>query len=90
MKAIEILTRARELDKHDPIICYHLALQYAEIREIRKAFRFVKKSLAIDSTNADAWILLILLFSAEKDFKNTAKAIKLAKAEHPNNIKYVL
>lgn len=87
VKAIEALSKARELDKSDPQIAYHLALQYADVREIRKAFRFVKKSLAIDSTNVDAWILLVLLFTAEKDFKAASKAAKLAKLEHPTSVK---
>jgi tetratricopeptide (TPR) repeat protein len=86
-KALEALKSAFERDPNDYLICYHIALQYAEDREIRKAFTLVKKSISLNSRYEASWLLLTLLFTAEKDYTSAHKTIKVALTENPKSIK---
>lgn len=89
IKALQSLQRALEIDSHNPLIYYHLALQYAEMREIKKAFKMVKKSLSLNPECVDSWLLLSLLFSCEGDLQNAFSTIQAARTEDPTNIEYV-
>eukprot|EP01080_Neovahlkampfia_damariscottae_P001059 gene1059-10578_t len=87
--AIEYLLKSNEFDSNNPKLLYHIALQYAETREIKNAFKFVKLSLDLNS-NVESWILLTLLFSSTKDFQKSISCVKTALLEYPNNLKLLL
>jgi len=58
-----------------------LALQYAEIRDILKAFYFVKVALSLNAGHAESWNLLALLQSTRKDFTEALLTCKAALRE---------
>jgi len=89
-KAVESLKRAYEFDSEDYLLCYHLALHYAESRDTQKAYSFVRKSLSLHSRFVSSWILLALLFTCEKDYVQALKTAKIGLLEHPKNIKLTL
>eukprot|EP01137_Pigoraptor_chileana_P019370 Opistho-2@80319 len=65
-QAIDNLHQAFALDPVCPRIAYHLALQYAHIREIGLAVAHVKKALEADRSFIPALHLLALLMSARR------------------------
>jgi tetratricopeptide (TPR) repeat protein len=88
-KCLAAFRKAYECDSNDYLLCYHMALQYAEQREIQKAFYLVKKSLLLNTKCVEAWMLLILLFTCGKDYAQALKTVKVAMLEHPKNLKLI-
>lgn len=87
------ILKAHQLDKQNTSVLYHLALIYAHLRDVRKAFAAVKQAIQQmyeqDDNSAilhDAYVLLTLLFTSEKDYANALKSIKLGKAEYNHSI----
>lgn len=89
VKSLDYLLGASQLDDNDSMINYQIAIQYAELREIKKAFHFVKKSLQ-NQSHIQGWILLANLYSSVKEFSNVSTTIKTALFEFPNNIQLLL
>jgi tetratricopeptide (TPR) repeat protein len=85
--ALDALQKAYELDKSDYMNAYHLAQQYAELQEIRKAFHYVKKSISLNSGFVDAWMLLALLFTADRSYDKAYKTIANARGQYPNKLR---
>eukprot|EP00026_Physarum_polycephalum_P003812 Phypoly_transcript_03828.p1 GENE.Phypoly_transcript_03828~~Phypoly_transcript_03828.p1 ORF type:complete len:744 (+),score=125.51 Phypoly_transcript_03828:93-2324(+) len=85
-KALHSLLQARQLDPNDASICFNLALIFADVRDISRALKFVRKSLALDRTNSNAWGLFGLLLSSQKRFTVALTVITQALSEDPTNI----
>jgi tetratricopeptide (TPR) repeat protein len=83
--AIDHLLKANEKNKDDAKVLLHIALQYAENRDIKNAFKYVKLSLDLNS-NVESWILLTLLFSSMKDYQKSIACVKTALSEYPSNL----
>lgn len=84
LRSLDYLLKAAETDSNDSMINYQIALQYAELREIKKAFNYVRLSLQ-NQSHIQGWILLANLYSATKDFSNVSQTIKTALFEFENN-----
>jgi tetratricopeptide (TPR) repeat protein len=82
--SLEHLAKASEIDQNDPIGNFYIALAYAEMREVKKAFNFVRLSLASQS-HVSGWILLALLYSSIKEFDNVNETLKAALGDFANN-----
>lgn len=89
-KALESLKIAHEFDPDDHLVCYHLALHYAESRDAQKALSHVRKSLSLHARFVPSWTLLVLLFTSDKDYVQALKTVKIALVEHPKNIELTL
>jgi tetratricopeptide (TPR) repeat protein len=87
--AIDHLLKANEKNKDDAKVLLHIALQYAENREIKNAFKYVKLSLDLNS-NVESWILLTLLFSSMKDYQKSITCVKTALSEYPSDLQLLL
>lgn len=77
MAALQSLHRAHALDKTDPSITRHLALVYAEIREIPVAIRYAQLAIQQNPTDADTLHLMSLILSSQREY---AKAIQICNA----------
>ncbi|KAG2375254.1 hypothetical protein C9374_009877 [Naegleria lovaniensis] len=79
-------------DSNDYKLCYHIALVYAEMRELKEAFNFVKKSIALNRMDdKQPWILLALLFSCDRhNHVQSFKTIKMILEQYPNDIQLKL
>lgn len=63
------------MDPTNASIYYHLAYARAEAREIEQATSSIGSSLELDTGNVEAWHLLALLRTAQKDWDGALKAI---------------
>jgi len=89
-EALSQLLFARRIDPDDAVIAYNLALIYADIRDILRGIKHVRKSLYLDKTSSNAWNLLCLLLSAQKKFKLALSVCTHALAEDASNISLIL
>lgn len=85
-RALQSLLLAYQLDPNDSVICYNLALIYADVRDIPRSLKFVRKCLSLDKSNSSAWGLLGLLLSSQKRFTVALSVVTQALEENPSNI----
>lgn len=77
LKSLEIAGRMTKMK--DPVIVYHLCLEYAEQRKLDAAIRHAKTLLKLDGgSNLRGWILLARLLSAQKSFSEAETIINVA------------
>ncbi|KAF9116449.1 hypothetical protein BGX27_002481 [Mortierella sp. AM989] len=80
-KAIESFEKAIEASPQSFDGHYHLALQFAEMREISKAVAAVKQSLSFNSSHIPSWHLLTLLLSSQKDYERASNVCSVGLKE---------
>ncbi|ELT88701.1 hypothetical protein CAPTEDRAFT_175698 [Capitella teleta] len=85
-KALNALIKSVELDKNDYLALYHLAMQYALLRQIPEALKHTRAALSLRSDHLHSLHLLALLLSAQKQPQKALELIETsALAEHPEN-----
>jgi len=73
-QAIDYLKVATQLNPSSASAYYNLALCQAQARSIEAASESIRRSLELDSRNVQAWHLLALLLTAQKDWEDASKA----------------
>jgi hypothetical protein len=68
------LKLATQLNPSSALAYYHLASCQAQARSIEAASESIRQSLELDSRNVQAWHLLALLLTAQKDWDAASKA----------------
>src|SRR4051794_41073356 len=86
-KALYNLEEAYNRDSQDPKIAYHLALQYAHLRQIDQALIKVRASLNLFTGYSHSWNLLALLLSARQQYADALQVTKAA-LTHCFDVKY--
>ncbi len=74
-QGIDHLVAATLMDPTNGSIYYHLAYARAEAREIEEATFSIRSAIELDPENIEAWHLLALLRTAQKDWDGALKAI---------------
>jgi len=82
-QALEALLLAHSLDGDDINIAFHLALQYALIRDVSSALERVRDVLWVTKDHAPSWALLVLLLSANTQNTDALNACHLALTQFP-------
>jgi tetratricopeptide (TPR) repeat protein len=82
-KAVEHLQRAASLDPTCFDNLYHLAFVQAELRDSESALASVRKAIVLSSSRKEAWHLLVLLTTAEKDWESALKQADAALEDDP-------
>jgi len=85
-EALRHLLTAYKLDPNDSKILYNLGLIFADIRDISRGIKYVRKSLALDKTSSSSWNLLSMLLSAQKKYKIALSICTHALSEDPTSI----
>jgi len=73
-QGINHLKLATQLNPNSALAYYHLASCQAQARSIEAASESIRRSLELDSRNVQAWHLLALLLTAQKDWEAASKA----------------
>jgi tetratricopeptide (TPR) repeat protein len=84
--ALESLHRAHQISCHDATILLHLALQYAEIRDLKKSLRFILTALRITKHNDQLWVLFVLVLSAQQFHDKAMDACDAALVHFPDHL----
>ena len=84
-KSLEHLKKAVELDTKCVDFVFHLALQYADSRELHKAKEHIQHALSLNSGHTSCLHLLALIFSAEKQYTQALKICEFALQKQPQN-----
>ncbi|RKP35039.1 hypothetical protein BJ085DRAFT_16427, partial [Dimargaris cristalligena] len=71
--ALQSYRKAIDLDSSDAEIHYHYALQYAVSRNTEQAVLTVKQAIGLRPDHLNAWNLLALLISSQKDYHRALK-----------------
>lgn len=78
---------ACDIDGRDSNLWFQLAIHCGLIRDISKALKYVRKSLALNAKNVESLHLLALLYTSERDFSKALLAIKIALQYCPQDLK---
>eukprot|EP01117_Protostelium_nocturnum_P010181 TRINITY_DN363_c1_g1_i1.p1 TRINITY_DN363_c1_g1~~TRINITY_DN363_c1_g1_i1.p1 ORF type:complete len:742 (-),score=142.77 TRINITY_DN363_c1_g1_i1:35-2260(-) len=73
-KAIGAYQTAYSLDQNDHLIVFHLALEYAETRQILKSMQLTRQSLLLNHSDAKSWLLLCLLLTSQNQYQDALQA----------------
>jgi len=77
-RAIDLLERALVKDASDPAIRFHLSLAEFQRKNTDAAVEQMFKSLELDSTNADAYYDLALMFEKQRNLVAAHTALAAA------------
>lgn len=75
-QGLDHLQAAVDLNPTSSSLMYHIAYARAEARQTDLAVTTVREALELDTNNLEAWHLLALLLTAQKDWQGAMKAIK--------------
>jgi tetratricopeptide (TPR) repeat protein len=89
-QSLALLRRAYEQCPANQAAVFHLALVYADVRDIPNAYKMVKKSLKMDRSDAYSWTLLAMLLTCKKQFSDALNACDNGLAERPNDCRLML
>ena len=84
-RSLEHLKKAAELDPKNVEFAFHLALQYADSRELQKAKEQVQHALSLNAGHTSCLHLLALIFSAEKQYCEALQICEFALQKQPEN-----
>lgn len=92
MQALSSLGKSVELNPKNALTLYHFATHLADVRELDQAFQYCRASLVIDPNSGDAWMLLALLFSCQRQWADAKAACRcgLHAAQHHLGLLLVL
>ena len=79
------LKKACELDPQNVDYAFHLALQFAESRELVRATTEVQRALSLNSGHTSCLHLLTLILSAQKHYSEALKVCDFALQKQPEN-----
>eukprot|EP01135_Chromosphaera_perkinsii_P004620 Nk52_evm13s292 gene=Nk52_evmTU13s292 len=68
------LTNAYQLDENSHINAFYCSLMFAEVRELPKALKYVRRAIALNPTDTDSIHLLALLLSAKNLYTEAVQA----------------
>ncbi|PWN31027.1 protein prenylyltransferase [Jaminaea rosea] len=77
-EALAMLKEAVDLDPHSSEAHYQLARLLGQMREVNPAIVEVRKAIELEPADVQAWHLLVLLVSAQKDHKAAFKLAEVA------------
>eukprot|EP00126_Sphaerothecum_destruens_P008953 Sdes_comp20393_c0_seq1m14338 len=83
--ALLLLHSAFTHDANSPVIAFHLASMYSEVREIEKAFHYVRLALHLNPFDLDSIQLLAILFSSSNLYQNSLDACATGFLMDPDN-----
>jgi len=69
-KSIEYMKNAYALDEHNYIISFHLALEYADMRDILNSINYTRRALLLNHSHGGSWNLLCLLLSSQNQYQD--------------------
>ncbi|XP_025105201.1 LOW QUALITY PROTEIN: tetratricopeptide repeat protein 7B-like [Pomacea canaliculata] len=81
---------AHEKDPQDYLVAFHVALQYAVLRQIPEALTYVRLALTYRSDHVHSLHLLVLLLTAQKQNQEAMLLIQTALEEYPENLSLLL
>ncbi|KAH7932952.1 hypothetical protein HPB49_005251 [Dermacentor silvarum] len=82
--AFQCFLRAQSADPYHHLPEYHLALHYAEVRQLNKAVSHAKRALELNPEHVHTLHLLALLLSAQKQHGEALQLINATLEEYPN------
>uniref|UniRef100_A0A224YL41 Calmodulin binding protein n=1 Tax=Rhipicephalus zambeziensis TaxID=60191 RepID=A0A224YL41_9ACAR len=82
--AFQCFLRAQSADPYFHLPEYHLALHYAEVRQLSKAVSHAKRALELNPEHVHTLHLLALLLSAQKQHGEALQLINATLDEYPN------
>jgi len=80
-EALTLLEESAQLDPNASETHYQLAYVQAEKRDIRAAVFSARKALELEPADVDAWHLLVLILSSQKDYKAALDLAEVALGE---------
>ncbi|KAK0524032.1 hypothetical protein OC842_005954, partial [Tilletia horrida] len=80
-EALNLLEISAQLDPNASETHYQLAYVQAEKRDIRAAVFSARKALELEPADVDAWHLLVLILSSQKDYKAALDLAEVALGE---------
>ncbi|KAK0554285.1 hypothetical protein OC846_002168 [Tilletia horrida] len=80
-EALNLLESSTQLDPNASETYFQLAYVQAEKRDIRAAVFSARKALELEPADVDAWHLLVLILSSQKDFKAALDLAEVALGE---------
>ena len=84
-QSLEHFRRAAELDPKNIDYAFHLALQYAESRELLNGREQIQRSLRLNAGHTSCLHLLALIYSAEKQYLEALQICDFALQKQPEN-----
>ncbi|XP_077493698.1 tetratricopeptide repeat domain 7 [Amblyomma americanum] len=82
--AFQCFLRAQSADPYYHLPEYHLALHYAEARQLSKAVSHAKRALELNPEHVHTLHLLALLLSAQKQHSEALQLVNATLEEYPN------
>ncbi len=82
--------RSRMNDYDCKRIYYHLALVYAEMRDIDKAIEYTRSILSLDGFHTPGWNLLALLITSNKQYNKALDIVNHGLNDSPNDVQLLL
>lgn len=79
------LSRAVQLDSQNVDYAFHLALQYAQSRELADANTHLQQALALNAGHTSCLHLLALVLAAQKQYAGALKVCEFALQKQPEN-----
>uniref|UniRef100_A0A7S4L7B5 Tetratricopeptide repeat-containing protein n=1 Tax=Paramoeba aestuarina TaxID=180227 RepID=A0A7S4L7B5_9EUKA len=86
LSALDALHNAHELRENDPDVLLSLGLQYAEIRDLDNALRYVRDALKITKKRQETWVLLALILSAKQLYDKAEEVCDVGLKHHPKHV----
>lgn len=80
-QALALLTTATQLDDQSSEAFYQLAYLQAELRDVHSALQSARKAVDLEPADVEGWHLLVLLLSAQKNYKHAFKVAEAALGE---------
>eukprot|EP00013_Stygamoeba_regulata_P016924 CAMPEP_0177671280 /NCGR_PEP_ID=MMETSP0447-20121125/24609_1 /TAXON_ID=0 /ORGANISM="Stygamoeba regulata, Strain BSH-02190019" /LENGTH=764 /DNA_ID=CAMNT_0019178641 /DNA_START=66 /DNA_END=2360 /DNA_ORIENTATION=- len=84
-EALEAFLGAYACDPNDWNVLFAISLEYAKIRDIKKAMSWATQALKLNRDNPEIWRLIILLWTSEAKIEKALDICQLALSEHPEN-----